>query len=93
MPEIFLMEAQACSRPVITSNVTGCRDAIIDNETGFLVSPMNIEDLETKMEMYISNPQLINDMGKAAYKHALENFTIQKAIDAHIDMFSTILDN
>ncbi len=88
-----LMEAQACSRPVITSNVTGCRDAIINNETGFLVSPMNIEDLETKMEMYISNPQLINDMGKAAYKHALENFTIQKAIDAHIDMFSTILDN
>ena len=87
-----LMEAQACSKPVITSNVTGCRDVIIENETGFLVKPMHVKDLEKTMEMYISNPQLINDMGKAAYMHAFKNFTVQKAIDAHIDMFSTILD-
>ena len=38
-----LMEAQASARPVITSNVTGCKDAILNGSTGFLVEPMNVK--------------------------------------------------
>ena len=33
------MEAAATGRPVITTNVPGCRDAIIDKKTGVLVPP------------------------------------------------------
>jgi len=86
-----LMEAQACARPVITSNVTGCRDVIINNVTGFLAEPMNIKELQQKIELFISEPKLASEMGTNAYKHALENFTITKAVDRHLDMFSKIL--
>ena len=67
------MEAQACSRPVITSNVIGCKDAIIDNETGYLVEPMSVDGLVNKMEKFINDPELIKQMGEAAYQHALKN--------------------
>lgn len=87
-----LMEAQACSRPVITSNVTGCKDAIIDNKTGYLVEPESVDDLVNKMENFINNPELIKQMGEAAYQHALKNFTLKKAIHAHQEMFTRILD-
>ena len=88
-----LMEAQASARPVITSNVTGCKDAILNGSTGFLVEPMDVNDLQDKIEFFISNPDLVVDMGQAAYEHAVNNFTIQKAIDDHIEMFSTILSD
>ena len=87
-----LMEAQACSRPVITSNVIGCKDAIIDNETGYLVEPMSVDGLVNKMEKFINDPELIKQMGEAAYQHALKNFTIEKAIQAHQEMFTKVLD-
>ena len=88
-----LMEAQANARPVITSNVTGCKDTILSGSTGFLVEPMNANDLQEKIEFFISNPALVVNMGKAAYEHAVKNFTIQKAINGHIEMFSTILSD
>jgi glycosyltransferase involved in cell wall biosynthesis len=88
-----LMEAQASARPVITSNVTGCKDAILNGSTGFLVEPMNANDLQEKIEFFILNSDLVFDMGQAAYEHAVNNFTIQKAIDEHIEMFSAILSD
>ena len=88
-----LMEAQASARPVITSNVTGCKDTILHGSTGFLVEPMNSNDLQEKIEFFISNPALVVNMGKAAYEKAVKNFSIQKAIDEHIEMFSTILSD
>lgn len=88
-----LMEAQAFSRPVITANVTGCKDAIIDGVTGFLCEPASINGLIDKMELFISNPKLINEMGIHAYDHATKNFTLDKAIDEHIKIFESILGN
>ena len=40
-----LMEAAACGRPTITTNVPGCRDAIVNNHTGVLVPVRNYKRL------------------------------------------------
>ena len=39
----ILMEAAACGKPIITTNVPGCRDAIINGVTGILVKPKILE--------------------------------------------------
>lgn len=88
-----LMEAQANSRPVITTNVTGCRDVILDGKSGFLIEPANVEELVDKMQLFILNPKLINEMGMCAYDHAIQNFTLGKAIEEHLKIFETILNN
>jgi glycosyltransferase involved in cell wall biosynthesis len=87
------MEAQACSRAVITSNVAGCRDVILENITGFLVETRNAIDLEEKMLEFIKNPNLIHEMGKNAYNHAHKNFSIKRSVDLHFEMFEKALNH
>lgn len=48
-----LLEAAACARPIITTNRSGCRETVIDGETGYLIKEKNKEDLIEKMERII----------------------------------------
>lgn len=44
-----LLEAAACARPVITTDAPGCRDTVLDGETGFLCHALDASDLARKM--------------------------------------------
>lgn len=51
-----LLEAAALGRPVITTNVAGCRDAVSDGATGYLCGPRDVEDLISTLEKFIMLP-------------------------------------
>jgi glycosyltransferase involved in cell wall biosynthesis len=86
-----LMEAQACARPVITSDISGCRDVIVDKSTGFLVKSMDSHDLASKMRFFLENPNIYTQMSKNSYEHARNKFTISQAADHHAKIFNKIL--
>ncbi|WP_419819832.1 glycosyltransferase family 4 protein [Acinetobacter sp.] len=71
-------EAMAIGRPVITTDVPGCRETVVDGVNGFLVPKWNPEALAKKMCYFIENPQQINVMGLESYKIAQENFDVFK---------------
>ena len=71
-------EAMAIGRPVITADVPGCRETVVDGVNGFLVPKWNPEALAEKMCYFIENPQQINVMGVESYKIARENFDVSK---------------
>lgn len=48
-----LLEASASGRPVITSNIPGCREAVDDEKTGYLCEAKNAEDLYKKMKRFM----------------------------------------
>jgi galacturonosyltransferase len=48
-----LLESGAMGRPLITSNIPGCKEAVIDGETGYLVNVEDSEDLYNKMLEFI----------------------------------------
>jgi len=54
----------ALGRPIITTNVAGCRETVEDGVNGFLVPPRNVNALVDAMTRLIENPQLITIMGK-----------------------------
>lgn len=56
-------EAMAIGRPVITTDVPGCRDTVIDGLNGFLVEPFNSDALANAMKKFIESPNLIMQMG------------------------------
>ena len=85
------MEAQACARPVITSDISGCRDVIVDKSTGFLVKSMDSHDLASKMRFFLENPNIYTQMSKNSYEHARNKFTISQAADHHAKIFNKIL--
>ena len=51
-----LLEAAACGRAVITSDAIGCRNAVIDGETGYLCSTRDANDLASKMRQMLELP-------------------------------------
>ncbi len=71
-------EAMAIGRPVITTDVPGCRETVVDGINGFLVPKWNVDILAEKMCYFIENPDQVNIMGLESYKIAQEKFDADK---------------
>ena len=61
-----VMEAMASGRPVIASKIGGLPDLVTENETGFLVQPDDPVALKLAIIKLLSNPKLLESMGKAS---------------------------
>lgn len=71
-------EAMAVGRAVITTDVPGCRETVIDGKNGFIVPKWNPQALAEKMIYFIENPEQIQAMGEESYKIAQEKFDAHK---------------
>lgn len=71
-------EAMAIGRAVITTDVPGCRETVVDGVNGFLVEKWNPQALAEKMIYFIENPEQIAVMGYESYKTAQEKFDSEK---------------
>ena len=70
-------------RPVITTDMPGCRDTVVHGDNGFLIKPRSVEALVDAMRLFIKNPPRAASMGSVARSFALENFDA-KACNAKI---------
>lgn len=71
-------EAMAIGRPVITTDVPGCRDTVINGVNGFLTPKWDVNALANKMMYFIEHPEQINIMGQESYKMARDKFDAEK---------------
>ena len=88
-----LIEAAAASRAVVTTDVPGCRDAIIPNKTGLLVPVKDPQKLADALQWLIENPKERIAMGKAGRKFAEKEFPIEKIILNHLDIYQDLISN
>ena len=79
-------EAMAIGRAVITTDVPGCRETVIDGVNGFLVEKWNPQALAEKMIYFIEHPEQIKKMGYESYKIAQEKFDAGKVNKRLINM-------
>ena len=73
-----VLEAMAMGRPIITTNVAGCRDTVECGKNGYLASAKNVNELIEQMEKFISNPNISNQLGIESRKIAEEKFDVNK---------------
>ena len=79
-----LIEASAMGKPIVTTNVPGCKDVVEDGYNGFLCRAKDVKDLADKMEkMYLLDRQSLNKMGQNARQKALDIFDEQKIINIY----------
>ena len=71
-----VLEAMAQGRPIITTDVPGCRGTVIKGETGFLVPPKNPEAVADKMEWFINHPSRIGEMGFASHQYCAVKYEV-----------------
>ena len=88
-----LIEAAACGRAIITSDVPGCREIVIDGFNGILVPKKNTNSLANAILKLINNDILRNKMGLNGIKYFKKNFTIEHIVSKHIDLYMNLLQN
>ena len=79
-------EAMAIGRAVITTDVPGCRETVIEGVNGFLVEKWSPQALAEKIIYFIEHPEEIKKMGYESYKIAQDKFDADKVNKRLINM-------
>ncbi|MEM1658470.1 MAG: glycosyltransferase family 4 protein [Candidatus Jordarchaeales archaeon] len=79
------LEAALHGRPSIVSCIGGTSESIIHNKTGLLVDPYNVHEIAEAMEILLQDDELVNEMGLAARRRVLSNFTIEQSAKLLLD--------
>lgn len=69
-----LLEAASSGRPIVTNDVPGCREVVIHEENGFLVTPQDSISLADALKVLINNKELRESMGKNGRKRIKQHF-------------------
>ena len=87
----FLLESASMQRPIITTDVPGCREIVKDSFNGFLCKPKDYEDLANKIEnmINISEGERI-EFGNNGRKLIIENFEETIVINKYIEIIKKI---
>lgn len=71
-------EAMAIGRAIITTDVPGCRETVIQNRNGFIIPRWDSKTLAEYMVYFIENPKQIRFMGDESHKIAIDKFDVEK---------------
>lgn len=85
-----LIEAAACGRAVVTTDVPGCRDAIRPGETGLLVPPRDGPALAEAIAALLADPARRRAMGTAGRALAEETFCIRGVVAEHLRIYDEL---
>ncbi|MFI3293541.1 MAG: glycosyltransferase family 4 protein [Rikenellaceae bacterium] len=72
-----VLEAMSMGRAVITTDVPGCRETVIDGESGYLVAPRDVESLVVAMQRFIDDRSLPQSMGAKSHKYCYDKYRVE----------------
>ena len=84
------IEASASGLPIIGSDIVGLRDAISNNETGFLIEAGNKEQLTKAISKLVDDADLRRRMGENGRRYARENFSREYVQEGYISLLKKI---
>lgn len=77
-----ILEAMACGKPVVVTDVNGCAEIVENGKTGFLTEYADVADWSQKVVFLLKNPDLAAEYGKAGRLKAEMNFSINKMMSS-----------
>ena len=92
LPKI-LIEAASCGRPIVTTDVPGCREVVTDGENGYLVPAKNAEALKDALVKLIRDEEKRIKMGKASREKAVSCFSNEIVNDRIYSIYQKALEN
>ncbi len=86
-----ILEAAACGRPILASNISGCKEAVDEGKSGFLFEPGSAAELEKEIEHILTlNGKERENMGQAARTLIEQKFDRRSIILTYIDEIKDI---
>ncbi len=87
---VVIIEAMACGKPVIASNIAGPQDIINHGKNGFLFEKENVRDLQKYLKLLLEDRNLRLKIGQEARNKVEENYSFEKIADSYLDLYCEI---
>ncbi|RME33051.1 MAG: glycosyltransferase family 1 protein [Gammaproteobacteria bacterium] len=91
LPKV-LLEAAALGRALVATDVPGCREVVIDGQTGLLVPPRDPAALAQAIAQLVGTPALRRELGRAARVRVEREFSLERVIKETISLYSRVLN-
>ena len=86
-----LIEAAAMERPIITTDVPGCRDVIDHGRSGLLVAIQDARGIELAIRLLLDNPDLAHRLGKEARIKVIAEFQVSLVNESTLHTYQRLL--
>lgn len=87
-----LLEAAACGRPIVTTDVPGCRETVTNGKNGLLVPVCDPRALADAIARLVESPGMRRSMGERSREIAVERFSEKAVIGRILDLYRSILE-
>jgi phosphatidylinositol alpha-1,6-mannosyltransferase len=74
------LEAMACGTPILVGNQDGSREAVFDNENGFVVDSLDLDEHETRLRSLIDDPAQLQTMREACLRVSRDRFDYRRFV-------------
>lgn len=89
---VAVLEASACAKPVVVSNVGGLPEIVEDEVTGIIVPPRDIQATAVAIERLILDPQLTTRMGNAARERVKRLYSWDNNVNQMIKIYEDLIN-
>lgn len=89
---VSVMEAAAMGLPAIVTDIRGCREAVVREETGLIVPVRDVASLKQAMQRLLDSPQQRRAMSQQATQHAREHFDRRLVVQQMLGLYSSELE-
>jgi glycosyltransferase involved in cell wall biosynthesis len=86
-----LLEAAACGRPMVSTDVPGCREIVVDGETGLLVPARDATSLARALGRLAADAPLRKRMGAAARRRVAEHFSEARVASDTLALYKSLV--
>ncbi|MDT3696516.1 MAG: glycosyltransferase [Ignavibacterium sp.] len=84
---VAILEASACNKPVVVSDVGGLPEVVDHGVTGFIVEPKNPVHLASAIEQLIIDPELRYEMGRKGREKVTEEYDWNKCVSDMVEHY------
>jgi glycosyltransferase involved in cell wall biosynthesis len=89
---VAAIEAQACGKPVVATDVGGVRSVVVDGQTGFLVPVRSPEAVADRLGTLIGAPDMRARFGHEGRRRAAANFGSERLVRDIRDLYASLLE-
>ena len=90
LPKV-LLEAAACAKPIITTDVPGCREIVRHGINGLLVAPKDEVALAEAIRHLLLNPHIAEEMGRKGREIVEKEFSEELVVNQTFEVYETLL--
>ena len=85
-----LLEAAAMGKPIVATDVPGCREVVRDGYNGYLVPREDPVALAEAIEKILSHPEIAHQMGLNGHKLVAQEFSVESVVQETIKVYEQI---